>query len=204
MPTLTMPATPGFRSVRFGLRANTQRFASSLNRSVQTLELPGALWFATFELPPMNRAQAAAWQAFLVDLMGSSGRFFGFDPDATTPRGSYDSGLDSPLVDGASQTGVSLATDGWRASQTGLLMPGDYFEVGAELKMVTASVDSDGAGTATIQFKPPLRTSPADNAALTLANPTATMMLADDDQTAWDGDLNGIVQGLAFSGLEVF
>ena len=45
---------------------------------------------------------------------------------------------------------------------------------------------------------------PANNAALTLTDPTATMMLADDDQTAWDGDPNGIVQGLSFSGVEAF
>lgn len=204
MPTLTMPATPGFRSVRFGLRANTQSFTSPLNRSVQTLELPGSLWFATFELPPMTRAQAAAWQAFLVDLSGSSGRFFGFDPDGKAPRGTYDSGADTPLVNGASQIGASLATDGWRASGSGLLLPGDYFEVGAELKMVTAQVDSDAGGAATISFKPPLRTSPADNAPLTLTNPTAIFMLVDDEQAVWDGDLNAIVQGLSFSGVEVF
>ena len=72
MPTLTMPASPGFRSARFGLRSNTQSFTSPLNRAVQTLERQGALWFATFELPPMSRAQAAAWTAFLTGLLGSS------------------------------------------------------------------------------------------------------------------------------------
>ena len=204
MPTLNMPSSPGLRVGRFGLRSNTRRFESPLNRATQTLELPGAVWFATFELPPMTRAQAAAWQAFLASLQGSAGRFFGFDADARTPRGSYDSGLDTPLVAGADQTGLSLATDGWRASQTGLLLPGDYVEVGAELKMVTGSVDSDGAGAATVSFVPQLRASPADNAPLTLNNPTVTMMLVDDEQAAWEGDANAIVSGLAFSGVEVF
>lgn len=204
MPTLTMPASPGFRSARFGLRSNTQSFTSPLNRAVQTLELPGALWFASFELPPMSRAQAAAWQAFVIDLMGRSGRFLGFDPDARTPRGAYDSGSDTPLVAGAGQTGTSLATDGWRASVTGLLLPGDYLEVGGELKMVTASVDSDGGGGGTISFKPSLRASPADNAAPTLTNPSVKMMLVDDEQAGWEGDLNSIVQGFVFSGVEVF
>ncbi len=204
MPTLTMPATPGFRSVRFGLRANTQSFTSPLNRSVQTIELPGALWFASFELPLMTRAQAAQWQAFLVDLMGASGRFFGFDPDGRTPHGAYDSGQDTPLVAGASQTGASLATDGWRANGTGLLLAGDYFEVGGELKMVTSQVDSDATGAATVQFRPSLRTSPTDNSVLTLIDPKVTMMLVDDEQAAWEGDLNAIVQGLTFSGVEVF
>ena len=204
MTTYTMPPTPGFRSVRFGLRANTQRFTSPLNKSVQTLELPGALWFASFELPPMTRDQAAAWQAFLIDLMGSSGRFFGADPDGAAPRGAYDSGLDTPLVAGAAQTGASLATDGWRANQTGLLLPGDFLEVGGELKMVTTRVDSDGGGAATVSFKPALRASPADDAPLALENTRATMMLADDEQAAWDGDLNAVVRGITFSAVEAF
>ncbi len=204
MPTLTMPTSPAFRASRFGLRAHSQTFTSPLNRAVQTLELPGALWFATYTLPPMTRAQAAAWQAFLVDLMGSAGRFFAFDPDGKTPRGAYDSGQDTPLVVGASETGASLATDGWRLSGTALLLPGDYFEVNGELKMVTAQVDSDGGGAATIAFKPPLRASPADDAPLTLTNPTGTFMLSGDDQAAWDGDVNAIVQGLSFSAVEVF
>ncbi len=33
------------------------------------------------DMPPMTRAQAAAWIAFLADLLGRSGRFFAFDPD---------------------------------------------------------------------------------------------------------------------------
>ena len=203
-----MPSAPGFAASRFGLRANTQAFTSPLNRAVQTLELPGALWFATYELPAMSRAQAAAWVAFLVDLMGSSGRLWGYDPDARQPLGAYDSGLDTPLVAGASQTGTSLATDGWRANGTGLLLPGDYVEIAAggktELHMVTSQLDSDGAGAATIAFKPPLRASPADGAALVLTDPSVEMMLADDDQAGWDRDLNAIVRGVAFSAIEVF
>ena len=33
---------------------------------------------------------------------------------------------------------------GWDNNRFGLLLPGDYFEVNGELKMVTANVDSDG------------------------------------------------------------
>ncbi len=60
MPTLTMPAAPGFRASRFGLIANTQTFRSPLDGTLQTLELTGARWQANYELPPMARAQAAA------------------------------------------------------------------------------------------------------------------------------------------------
>ena len=201
MATLTMPTTPAFRASNFRLRANTQTFTSPLDKTVQTLELTGARWAATYHLPPTTRAQAAPWTAFLAELLGGSGRFFGFDPDATSPRGS--GGGDSPLVKGASQTGKSLNTDIWTINQTGLLLPGDYFEVNGELKMVTSSVDSDGAGDATIAFVPSLRASPADNAVLTLNNPKCTMMLTDDEQSSWDTDLLPLYD-IAFSGVEAF
>lgn len=208
MATLTMPNTTSFLQVQFGLRSNTQTFISPLNRATQTLELPGSLWFANYTLKLLNLTGVAEWQGFIVDLMGSSGRFLGFDPGRETPRGSYDSGLDAPLVDGASQTGATLATDGWRTSIPGLLLPGDYFEVTAsaqkQLHMVTSSVGSDALGAATISFKPPLRNSPLNNAALTINSPRVTMMLVDDNQSLWSIDVNQFVRGFSFSGIEVF
>ena len=196
-----MPTSPAFTSARFGLIANTQTFRSPLDGTVQTLELTGAIWGASYILPPMTRAEAAAWTAFLSDLLGQAGRFFGFDPDATTPRGS--GGSDAPQVKGGSQTGKTLNTDTWTIDQTGLLLPGDFFEVNGELKKVTASVNSDGAGDATIAFTPSLRASPTDNALLTLNNPTCTMMLSGDAQAAWDIAVDPRY-AIGFAGVETF
>ncbi len=200
MSTLTMPAAPGFRASRFGLIANTQTFRSPLDGTVQTLELTGARWQAKYELPPMTRAQAAAWIAFLTDLLGSAGRLYGFDPDARAPRGTA---LGSPQVAGAGQSGRSLFVDGWSELETGLLLPGDYFEVNGELKMVTAQANSDSAGETLVTFTPPLRASPADNAVVTVDNPKATMMLVDDTQATWDAD-RASIYGISFSAVEAF
>lgn len=201
MTTLSMPTTPsGFRAHRFALMSNTKVFVSPLSGATQTLEFPGAKWMGNFALPPMKRATAAAWHSFFVQLRGAAGRFYGFDPTAKTPRG-VASG--SPLVDGASQTGNTLTTDAWPLSTTGLLLPGDYFQVGSELKMVTASVDSDGAGVATITFEPPLRNSPTDNAAIVYTNPTCVMRLADDGQASWEVN-NLALYGISFVGVEAF
>ena len=201
MTTLSMPTTPtGFRVNRFALISNTIMFTSPLNGTTQTLEFPGAKWGGLFTLPPMKRAVAAPWLSFFTQLRGAAGRFYGFDPNAKTPRG-VASG--SPLVNGSSQTGVSLTTDAWPVSTTGLLLPGDYFQVGSELKMVTASVDSNGSGEATITFEPPLRASPSDNATIIYTNPTCVMRLVDDSQTGWDVDQLGLY-GLSFTGVEAF
>ena len=200
MPTLTMPAAPGFRASGFGLIANTRTFRSPLDGTVRTLEMTGARWQAKYELPPMTHAQAAAWTAFLTDLQGNAGRFYGFDPDARAPRGSA---LGSPRVAGAGQSGKSLFLDGWTELETGLLLPGDYFEVNGELKLVTAQADSDSAGEALVAFTPPLRASPADNAIVIVDHPKATMMLADDTQAIWDAG-RASIYGISFSAMEAF
>lgn len=88
MAILTMPTIPAFSASSFGLASNTQAFENPLTGQTQTLERPGARWQAQYTLPPMKRAQAVAWQNFLLQLRGGAGRFYGYDPDAKTPRGS--------------------------------------------------------------------------------------------------------------------
>lgn len=206
--TLTMPTTPDFAAAIFSLSTNTQIFSSPLVKVAQTLELPGALWIVTYTLPLMRFDTAAPWQGFLAELMGASGTFFGFDPSRTSPRGIYSAGSDTPLVDAASQTGKSLTTDGWRISGTGLLLPGDYFEVIAdstkELHMITSQVDSDGSGLATLNFVPPLRASPLNNAVITLDDPLVEMRLADDNQATWSNIPPNFTEPKSFSAVEVF
>lgn len=119
----------------------------------------------------------------------------------------------TPLIKGADQTGSSLLTDGWDTSVTGLLKEGDVIYIDAMLEInpqsyipngsrkmafvVTADVDSDGSGNATIPISPSINdgtltttnaegetvslkgyqnvsASPADNAAITVMGTAAT------------------------------
>ena len=199
----TMPASPKFVRSRFGLETNTQMIASPLTNSVQRLTLSGARWMLTATLPVMTRAQFAEWQAFLLKLNGSSKTFYGFDPDALVPRGNITGS--TTLVNGASQTGSSLTIDGLAANTNGILLPGDYFTVGGELKMVTAPLNSNGSGEGTVYFQPAMRSSPADDAPLTLQGATCEMVLIDDAQTMWaSGSRLGIYDEFTFSAMEVF
>lgn len=197
--TISLPAGIGIRAARFGLRTNTQIYVSPLSGDTQRAELPGARWFTTFTLSTKKRADIAKIQAFLVSLTGPAGSFYGYDPNATTPLGA---GGGTPLVNGGSQTGVSLITDGWPNS-TAILKAGDYFTVNGEYKMVTADVSSDGSGNATISFAPALRNSPANNAPLTVTNPTCIMRLVDDEQAAWDINESGFYD-VSFNAIETF
>lgn len=197
---ISMPSSPNLVTSRFGLETNTQSFTSPFTKSTQRVLLGGARWSLSGTLPAMHRSQAAVWQAFFLSLEGSAGTFYGFDPDAKSPRGT---GSGTPLVNGSAQTGSSLITDGWAANQT-VLRVGDYFTVNSELKMVTANALTNGSGQVTISFKPALRNSPADNAVITIDNPTCIMALVDDLQAMWEVNKNGIYQPKSFSAVEVF
>lgn len=178
MTTLSFPslsrAIP--RSMDWALRANTQSFQSPLSGSMQTVELPGARWAASFMLENLDEADAALLQAFLAKLRGRAGRFTLHNLARPQPRGTL---TGTPLVKGASQTGTTLAIDACTVGAT--LLAGDFFAVNGELKMVVADATADGAGEMSLTFEPPLRSSPADNDALTLSSPTATFMLAGDE-----------------------
>jgi hypothetical protein len=200
---ITMPASPGFIRPRFGLETNTQTFESPLTKAVQRKLLLGSRWTLSGTLPAMNRAQMAPWQAFLLQLEGRVNTFYGYDPDGREPRGLA---AGTPLVKRGSQTGSTLEIDGCTPNVTGWMLAGDYFSVNGELKMLTANVNTNGSGEATLSFKPALRTSPADNAPVTVRDCTCTMVLTDDMQAMWEGASNrtGFYEPLTFSAVEVF
>lgn len=203
MTVQTMPSSPGFRDAIFGLESNSQAFFSIFTKAARTTEYPGARWRGQFTLPPMRAAQAAQWQAFLVKLRGQAGRFYAGDPDYAVagPRGTAGG---TGLVNGANQTGTALVTDGWTASQAALFRTGDYIAFdtasGRELKMITQDVASNGSGQATLVFEPPIRNSPADNAAIIKSNPTCIMML-EDPSISWSTDFLRMY-GITFNAIE--
>lgn len=204
MTILSLPESPAFKTSKFGLKSNTVTFQSPLSGSVQTLEMPGARWTASYVLPPMKRSSAAAWQAFFVQLRGQAGRFYGYDPDARTPRGVA---TGAPLVNGSGQTGNTLAVDGWTPNVSGILKAGDYvaFDAGVtgrELHMVVSDADSDGSGQANISIEPPIRISPADNAPLILSSASCVMMMT-ISEIAWDANEMS-VYGISFEAMEAF
>lgn len=202
MTILTLPALPAFQSATFRLASNTQLFTSPLSRSSQTLELPGAQWTLDARLPPLRDPdQVADWQVFFAQLRGQAGRFYAGDPLRKTPRGVA---TGTPLVKGGSQTGTSLLTDGWTSGVSRILRKGDHiaFQGGSrrELHVVTDDVASDGSGNATVPIEPPIRSAPADNAAIIVTAPTCIMMLA-DPTIGWD-ESEASIFGFAFSAIE--
>lgn len=195
-PTLSLATPPAFE---FGLVSNTQKFESPLNRTTQTLELPGARWFASFTYDNLRETDLRVLTAFLTQLRGMGGRFYLWDMSRPKPRGVA---TGAPVVNGASQTGSSLATSGWTANVTGILKAGDYVGFNGELRMVVADANSDGTGLATLSLDAPMRASPANGAAITTTKPTCKMMLTDD--TARWNVVPGVVGTVSISCIEQF
>lgn len=174
---------------------------SPFTAAQQVYRYTGQFWEADITLPPMKRADAEYWISFLMKLNGPYGTFLLGDPNGQTARGVA---TGTPLVNGASQTGNELVTDGWTTSTTGILKAGDYIQLGsdatARLYKVLDDVNSDGSGNATLTVWPDLRTAPADNAAITVANPKGLFRL-NSAQTSWDIN-EASIYGMTFGARE--
>ena len=175
-PTLSKRSLDSFE---FNLQSNTQTFVSPLNGQTQTLELPGAKWICTMSMQNVNEFDGRIIKAFLSSLRGASGRLNLGDLSHPTPSGTA---LGTGTVNGTEQTGNTLITHGWTGAQSKLFLPGDYFSVNNELKMITVLSTSDSYGNSTLTFEPPLRTSPTNGGSIGVSNPTCVMMLIDDKQ----------------------
>lgn len=197
---ITLPTSPTARSITIRPRSVVGIDASPFTLQAQSYTWAGQLWQAEVQLPPMLRASAEAWVSDLVSLNGMEGSFLLGDTANLTPRGV---GTGTPLVNGAGQTGYDLVTDGWTISQTGIMKKGDWLQLGsgstARLYKVMADANSNGTGQATLTLWPKLRSSPADNAVITVNSPMGRFMLAQAAEWSID-DMK--VYGLGFSAVE--
>lgn len=174
---------------------------STFTRKRQVQVHQGQVWELEVSLPPMLRPDAEQWIAFLLKLNGREGQFLLGDPNAEHPRGVA---TGTPRVNGATQMGSSLVTDGWTASTSGILLAGDYIQTGSgltsRLHKVLDDVDSDAGGNATLDLWPRLRESPADNDLLTVSGAKGLFALA-DNRMEWD--IEGAMKyGISFAAVE--
>lgn len=193
--------TSAIRSVVIRAKNVVGMSQSPFSGAQQVYQHQGQWWEMEVTLPPMSRASAEAVAAFLLKMKGRFGTFTLGDPANTTPRGI---GTGTPLVNGASQTGSSLITDGWTASQTGILKAGDWLQLGSgsatQLYKVLNDANSDASGNATFDLWPNLRSAPADNAAITV-NATLGLWRLAANETEWSIEL-ARMYGITFACLE--
>ena len=182
MTTYAFPAiTP--TEVVLGRKSNTRVQRSPFTGAVQTTARAGERLTLRMVFRNVSGADRAALIAFLMKLNGQEHRFQVEDYSYATYAGV---GGGTPRVNGANQTGGSLIIDGCPLSTTGWLKAGDQFSVENRLRILTADVDTDGSGNATLVFRPWNTIAPADNAFIIAGppmqsnGPTGTWMLTSD------------------------
>jgi len=201
---LSLPTHTGIAQIRLIARDVVGVSTSPFNFKQQIYRHQGQRWEADITLPPMSRADAEQWAAFLLRLRGAYGTFLLGDPLNATPRGSASTAPGTPLVNGASQTGDELVIDGIPTSGSDYLKAGDYIQLGsgatATLHKVLEDVAIDGSGGATLNLWPRVRTAPSDDAAVTVSNTKGNFRLV-SNETTWDIN-NASIYGITFGAVE--
>lgn len=177
MATITFPSTPKAQSMAWRLVMPSQTNISSWTGERQTVSSNRGWWECNFVLPTIvGTANVNAWRSFIAQARGSANDFqVPVDPTAQS------SVTATPLVNGADQVGRSLITDGWPVSTT-VLYAGQYVTIGDQLLQLTDDITSDETGAATISFEPPIRSAPADNAAIEFKNPYCLMYMTEQPE----------------------
>jgi hypothetical protein len=198
---LSMPTNTRIRSIELRAVNAVAYSRSPFTFAGQAFAYAGQMWQADVTLPPMKRADAEQWVAWLVSLRGSLGTFLLGDPLGCVARGVA---TGTPLIKGGSQTGGTINIDGATSGVTGWLKAGDYVQIGsggtARLHKVLQDANSDGSGNVTLELWPHVRTAPADNAAVTVSSAKGLFRLASNEQ-AWSIN-EASIYGITFSAME--
>jgi hypothetical protein len=105
------------------------------------------MWQADITLPPMDRADAEEWNAFLTSLRGQFGTFLMGDPRGKVARGTATSATVTGTL-GASSVTVTM---------TGTLLAGDYIQLGTGLDATLHKVLVSRSSSGTLEIWPALR-----------------------------------------------
>ena len=194
---LTLPTVTGITTQNWAMERVVAVTESPFTNQEQVFEHEGAQWKATFTLPPMKKESAAVWLAFLMSLRGRRGTFKIGDQDRKTIQGVATGTI---LVKGAGQTGNAINLDGFANSTNNVFKAGDYIQINSYLYMISADVNSNSSGEATVYVEPSLRSGIEvinDNTTIIYTN-TTTVMRLDTNELNWDTNKVS-VYGISFA-----
>jgi hypothetical protein len=184
----------------WGLRSNATIFISMLNGGVQTVELPGARWTLSIEIPDCIDTLRGSIEAWLTKLRGQANRFTCYDFSCPAPRGTMRGTL--VTVGSTTQGTTSVTVSGGVGEASKTLLAGDKLKIGNELKMIVADATANGSGVISLTVEPPFRATYADSTAIVWDKPTALFLLTSNE---WKADIDPPARAhFAIDGLEVF
>ena len=186
----------------FGIRYNTQISTSTISGIAQTVEMPGARWKGSMGFSDMTPAESAALKVFMLELRGSSGRFFYGDITHTSP---FLVVTGTPTISATAATPRSIRMTLGTSSPN--LSPGDYIQLGTdeqrELKMVITSTNVAG-DTYDVVVEPMIRRTDYVGLSVVYTNPVGVFLLASDDQALWSSRSKALLSNITLDFIEMF
>ncbi|HAU67179.1 MAG TPA: hypothetical protein DCW52_02145 [Gammaproteobacteria bacterium] len=195
---LALPSHTGIAAIE--LRAvNAVAYSQSpFTFAGQAHAYSGEMWQADITLPPMKRADAEQWIAFLISLRGQYGTFYLGDPTAAAPRGTVTANNDVNSATGSAGARTISVT----ISSGETLLAGDYIQIGttANRSLHKVLVNATGTGAAQdIEIWPALREAKS-SAGVNILNTTGKFRLASNQQN-WSVN-EASIYGLTFGAFE--
>lgn len=158
-----MPLTPGPRNVDWAMQNVVGVVPNLYTGKQQVHNWQAGWWEAVVTMPPMLRATAESWVAFLAQAQGQNAVFYFGDQLGAIPQGSA---TGAPVTAGSFQQPYQLTTKGWKPSQFAVLSPGDWLQIDWRLYKCMDQPSSDGAGNASFAIWPQVREIPANGTAI--------------------------------------
>jgi len=192
MTDYTWPSTVKPTTSSLAWMDNTKVFVSPLSGTVRTESLPGGRWSLSLTVTGLDNQEVNkihTIEAFLFRLNGAEHR--AVIPDPAYRRAGPGGG--TPIVNGASQVGLTLSTSGWTPSIT-VLRAGDRIGVSNQMIPVVADVTANGSGVATISLAHPIRIAPTNGSAVEINAPTARYILTNKVSAASKPGTSKIIQ----------
>ena len=158
--------------ITWGYRRNIA-YNQSIGGTMTRIGRTGDRWEASMTLPPVTGENARLLRSFAMRVSEVAGV-------ATLQDHSYQfsgsAGL-TPVVNGAAQTGATLAIDGLPINTTDIIKAGDRLGLTTgQVVEASANGSTNGAGEVTVSLTTPLRSSPGDGSAVELYTPTASFI----------------------------
>lgn len=142
--------------------------------------MPGAKWNLTASWTKLDPGEANFMDAYIAASQGGATKVRVPDLSYTHPQGAR---VGTVSVRVAAVDGNQLQTQGWAANQPGQLKVGDRFSfIDAttgleEMHIISADVNSDASGYATLNFYPELKRLPGVGVSINILTPGFTALV---------------------------
>ena len=177
MSIIAMPAGLGISSLSIGqARYDLAEMSDATGHAAARLFGPPRWRLGMASASALPLAQAAVWEALVLQLRGGVNHLSAWDVVRPQPLGTMRGTMTINGAHSAGATAVSVTAGAGQASKT--LLAGDWLQLGSglgtsQLVKVMAAATANGSGVIALTVEPPLRIAFSGGAAVTWDRPIA-------------------------------